>query len=75
MDAASRDKITAELDRLKAAGILGEYFVSWHGRSGRLQPAVTVWAPPSFPPATVKQFTIASLSGLVLKDRIVVSAA
>jgi hypothetical protein len=70
MDLETHFAIADKLEAGKSAGWLTEYLVSWHGPSGHLLPAVTVWREPDRSELTVRAYLIRLLADLVAKDKI-----
>jgi hypothetical protein len=70
MDLETHFAITDKLEAGRLAGWLSEYLVSWHGPSGQLLPAVTVWREPDRSEPTVRTYLIGLLADLVAKDKI-----
>jgi hypothetical protein len=70
MDLETHFAIADKLEAGKLAGWLSEYLVSWHGPSGKLLPAVTVWREPDRSERTVRAYLIGLLGDLVAKDKI-----
>ena len=73
MDLGALNAITGKLDASKAAGLLSEYLVAWHGTSGNLIPDVTVWRAPDLSDEAVTTYLSRSLAGLVAAGNIEVA--
>jgi hypothetical protein len=61
------------LEVTKKFGLVSEYLVSWTGRSGRLDPKVTVWGKDGTPEDVVQHYIARLLKGLVPDRRIIVA--
>jgi hypothetical protein len=69
MDRRTR-RIAGQLEAIKAAGMLADYLVAWHGTEGRLAPAVTVWRSAGLSEDIVRAQIDRALCGLVSPGRI-----
>jgi len=72
MDAQIHSDITRRLDTFKSAGIIRDYWVSWVGSAGRLDPKVCSWITPDDHADDIREQVISSLEGLVTTDNILV---
>ena len=70
MDLETHYAIADKLEAGKLAGWLSEYLVSWHGPSGQLLPAVTVWREPDRAEPKVRAYLNRLLANLVAQDKI-----
>jgi len=70
MDLETHYAIAHKLEAGKSAGWLSEYLVSWHGPSGHLLPAVTVWREPDRSEPKVRAYLTRLLANLVAQDKI-----
>ena len=70
MDLETHYAIADKLEAGKSAGWLSEYLVSWHGPSGHLLPAVTVWREPDRSELKVRAYLNSLLANLVPQDKI-----
>lgn len=67
--------IMGRLEASKASGWLVDYLVAWHGPSGELKPAVTVWRANGVSETAVHRTVSRALIGLVAAGSIVVTRA
>jgi hypothetical protein len=70
----NQDEIFERLETTKKHGLLSDYLVSWTGRSGRLDPKVTVWGKDGTPEDVVQNYISQLLKGLVPDRKISVAA-
>ncbi len=70
----NQDAIFERLEATKKFGLLSDYLVSWTGRSGRLDPKVTVWGNDGTPEDVVQDYISQLLKGLVPDRQISVAA-
>lgn len=68
----NRNQIARMLELVKGEGIISDYFVSWRGRGGRLEPKVAVWSQAGAAADRARGKVVRSLAGLVPRERIVV---
>lgn len=73
MDPRIHSEIANKLERAKAAGLICDYFVSWVGLGGRLDPVVRGWTHSKSAQA-VRERIAALLSGLVSERNVRVAA-
>jgi hypothetical protein len=69
----NQNAIFERLEVTKKFGLVSEYLVSWTGRSGRLDPKVTVWGKDGTPEDVVQHYIARLLKGLVPDRRIIVA--
>jgi hypothetical protein len=69
----NQDEIFERLETTKKHGLLADYLVSWTGRSGRLDPKVTVWGKDGTPEDVVQNYIAQLLKGLVPDRKISVA--
>ncbi len=70
----NQDAIVERLEVTKKFGLVSDYFVSWSGRSGRLDAKVTVWGKDGTPEDVVQHYIARLLKGLVPDRQITVAA-
>jgi hypothetical protein len=70
----NQNAIFERLEVTKKFGLVSEYLVSWTGRSGRLDPKVTVWGKDGTPEDVLQHYIAQLLKGLVPDRRIVAQA-
>ena len=70
MDLETHYAIADKLEAGKSAGWLSEYLVSWHGPSGHLLPAVTVWREPDRSEFKVRAYLNSLLANILPQDKI-----
>ncbi len=66
--------IFERLETTKKYGLVSEYFVSWTGRSGRLNPRVTVWGNGATSEDVVRHYIANLLKDFVPPKQISVAA-
>jgi hypothetical protein len=69
----NQNAIFERLEVTKKFGLVSDYLVSWTGRSGRLDPKVTVWGKDGTPEDVVQHYIARLLKGLVPDQRIIVA--
>ena len=69
----NQNAIFERLEVTKRFCLVSEYLVSWTGRSGRLDPKVTVWGKDGTPEDVVQHYIARLLKGLVPDRRIIVA--
>lgn len=74
MDPRLHEEIAEKLERAKAAGLICDYFVSWVGLDGRLDPVVRGWTRSAASARTVRGRMAGLLDGLVSEGNIRVAA-
>ena len=73
MDPRIHSEIASKLERAKASGLICDYFVSWVGWDGRLDPVVRGWTNAASA-QLVHERVAALLSGLVSERNVRVAA-
>jgi hypothetical protein len=73
MDPRIHSEIANKLERAKASGLIHDYFVSWVGWDGRLDPVVRGWTD-SASAQVVRERIATLLSGLVSERNVRVAA-
>jgi hypothetical protein len=74
MDERIHYDITRRLDAMKTRGLISDYWVSWVGSSGDLQPKVCSWITGSNGVEPVREHVALVLNGLVASEHITVKA-
>lgn len=70
----SQAAIFERLETTKKFGLVSEYFVTFTGRSGRLNPKVTVWSNGAASEDVVRRYIASLLKGFVPAKKISVAA-
>lgn len=68
----SHQEIANALDEARHQGLISDYFVSWRGRDGRLEPKIAIWSDAESSAERVRDEILRSLLGLVPSRGIIV---
>ena len=72
MDIEIHSDITRRLETIKSSGLISDYWVSWVGMTGRLEPRVCSWVGSKNFAQPVREELILKLEGLVATGNIIV---
>ncbi len=72
MNASVHFDIISRLDKIKSSGLITDYWVSWVGSGGKLDPKVSSWVTESSEVSAVQELLVIQLDDVVPNNNIIV---
>jgi hypothetical protein len=72
MNAETHDDITRQLEMIKSTGLIADYWVSWVGCNGKLDPRVCSWIVSEREIQSTREKITSLLKGLVPAENVIV---